>query len=60
MTPQEKATLIDDRNKKWAKQLPAIMKEAPTFIAVGALHLPGENGILNLLKQQGYTVDPVK
>ena len=60
MTPQEKVTLIDDRNKKWAKQLPAIMKEVPTFIAVGALHLPGENGILNLLKQQGYTVDPVK
>lgn len=59
-TPQEKVMLIDDRNKTWAKQLPAIMKEAPTFIAVGALHLPGENGILNLLKQQGYTVEPIK
>lgn len=31
-----------------------IMKTAPTFIAVGALHLPGENGVLNLLKKQGY------
>jgi uncharacterized protein YbaP (TraB family) len=26
------------------------------FIAVGALHLPGEEGLLNLLEQQGFTV----
>lgn len=60
MTPQEKAIMIDNRNKAWVKALPEIMKTTPTFIAVGALHLPGANGILNLLKQQGYTVDPVK
>ncbi|WP_455585798.1 TraB/GumN family protein [Bacteroides sp.] len=60
MTSQEKVEMIDTRNKKWAQMLPGIMKSAPTFIAVGALHLPGENGVLNLLKQQGYTVEPVK
>lgn len=60
MTPQERAILIDNRNKTWTNQLPSIMKEAPTFIAVGALHLPGNNGLLNLLKQQGYTVEPVR
>lgn len=60
MTAQEKADMIDNRNKNWVEALPEIMKTAPTFIAVGALHLPGENGVLNLLKKQGYTVEPVK
>lgn len=60
MSQQEKETLIDHRNKKWANMLPEIMNAAPTFIAVGVLHLPGENGLLNLLKQQGYTVESVK
>lgn len=52
--------MIDNRNRQWVKVLPEIMKAAPTFVAVGALHLLGENGVLNLLKQQGYTVEPVK
>ncbi len=60
MTAAEEAALIDNRNKAWATKLPAIMQEAPTFVAVGALHLPGEHGLLQLLKQQGYTVEPVK
>lgn len=60
MSQQEEEAMIDNRNKKWAKMLPEIMNAAPTFVAVGVLHLPGENGLLNLLKQQGYTVEPVK
>ena len=52
--------MIYNRNKTWAEKLPAIMKAAPTFVAVGALHLPGEKGLLNLLKRQGYTVEAVK
>lgn len=60
MSQQEKEAMIDNRNKKWAKMLPEIMNAAPTFVAVGVLHLPGESGLLNLLKQQGYTVEPVK
>ena len=59
-TPGEEDALIYNRNKAWAEKLPAIMKTAPTFVAVGALHLPGEKGLLNLLKKQGYTVEPVK
>lgn len=58
--PQETADMIDNRNKAWSGLLPAIMKEAPTFIAVGALHLPGDNGLLNLLKKQGYKVEAVR
>jgi len=58
--PGEENVLIYNRNKAWAEKLPAIMKAAPTFVAVGALHLPGEKGLLNLLKRQGYTVEAVK
>lgn len=58
--PGEEDAMIYDRNKAWSVKLPAIMKAAPTFVAVGALHLPGEKGLLNLLKKQGYTVEAVK
>lgn len=58
--PGEEDILIYNRNATWAKELPEIMETAPTFIAVGALHLPGEKGLLNLLKKQGYKVEPVK
>jgi uncharacterized protein YbaP (TraB family) len=40
--------------------MPAIMKQAPTFFAVGAGHLPGEKGVLQLLRNAGYTVEGVK
>ena len=49
-----------DRNNKWVEKLPAIMKEKSNLIAVGALHLAGEEGILNQLAAKGYTVEPVK
>jgi uncharacterized protein YbaP (TraB family) len=35
------------------------MKEQNVFVAVGALHLPGSQGILNLLEKRGLTVTPV-
>ncbi len=51
--------LLDKRNKKWVE---IFVDQAPNqsmFIAVGALHLPGEVGLLQLLKQKGYTVTAV-
>ena len=47
--PDELELTIYNRNRNWAKQLPKIMEEAPAFIAVGALHLPGDKGLLHLL-----------
>ena len=35
------------------------MQSKSCFIAVGAGHLAGENGLINLLKKQGYTVEPI-
>lgn len=58
--PGEMEAMIDNRNIAWAEKLPVIMKEAPTFVAVGALHLTGQKGLLNLLKQKGYQVEPVE
>ena len=58
--PGEMEALLDNRNKAWIEKMPALMKDAPTLFVVGAGHLPGTNGVLNLLKQQGYTVEPMK
>lgn len=59
-TPEEEAALIHDRNANWAKEMPAIMKEKSTLFAVGAGHLPGGRGLLQLLRDAGYTVEAVK
>lgn len=58
--PCEMENLIKNRNQDWMTKLPAIMSTSPSFIAVGAMHLPGENGLIALLKKKGYKVEPVK
>ena len=59
-TPDEMDQLLYRRNADWAKRMPAIMTEKPTLFVVGAGHLPGERGIIELLKAEGYTVEAVK
>lgn len=59
-TPEEKDALIYDRNADWAGKFPAIAGEKATLFVVGALHLPGERGLLQLLKNSGYIVDGLK
>lgn len=51
--------LINNRNKNWIPIMSKMMKTGPVFFAVGAGHLPGDNGVLNLLKKQGYKITPV-
>ncbi|HVM88140.1 MAG TPA: TraB/GumN family protein [Puia sp.] len=51
--------LLYRRNRNWVEQLKKLMPEKSLLIAVGAGHLPGEQGLLNLLKKAGYTVTPV-
>jgi len=55
----EKEFLID-RNKDWIQKLPKLMQEKSSFIAVGAAHLPGENGVLELLHKAGYKVEAIR
>jgi uncharacterized protein YbaP (TraB family) len=59
MTDAEYAKLVEDRNVAWTRKLPALMNETPSFIAVGALHLGGENGLVKLLQKAGYKVKEV-
>ena len=59
-TPEEEDMLIYNRNANWAKLMPQIMADKATFFAVGAGHLPGEKGVLQLLKNAGYIIEGVK
>lgn len=52
--------MIDKRNKTWMPTLEKYMKRNSTFIAVGAGHLPGENGLIALLRRRGYKVEAVR
>lgn len=52
--------LVYDRNRRWIVQLADILAKSRTLVAVGAGHLPGDNGMINLLRQAGYTVKPLK
>jgi hypothetical protein len=54
-----KAAMLDNRNQKWIPLLSKWMSSKQLFIAVGAGHLAGEMGVINLLKQAGYQVEPV-
>lgn len=53
------AELIDARNLRMIERMSARLKEGKAFVAVGALHLPGEHGLLKLLEKQGYRVSAV-
>lgn len=57
--PEEREALLDVRNNYWMQQLPGLMEEQALFVAVGALHLVGKTGLINQLKEKGYTVTPV-
>ncbi|MBL0334421.1 MAG: TraB/GumN family protein [Chitinophagaceae bacterium] len=52
--------LLYHRNQKWVAKLKSILPAKSVVIAVGAGHLPGEKGVINLLRNAGYTVTPVE
>ncbi|EOZ95437.1 hypothetical protein A33Q_2799 [Indibacter alkaliphilus LW1] len=52
-------SLLYNRNKAWIPIIEEAIKEASAFVAVGAGHLGSENGLVQLLRKQGYTVEPV-
>jgi uncharacterized protein len=57
---QEQDQMVKDRDLKWVKEIPGMIKKQPTFIAVGFGHLVGYYGLINQLKLKGYKVSPVK
>ena len=60
MTEAEKFLLVDERNRDWLPKIEEKIKQEACFIAVGALHLPGNDGLINLLRKAGYKVKPLK
>ncbi|MBE0390369.1 TraB/GumN family protein [Flavobacterium sp. PL002] len=59
MNSLAKNEMLDKRNANWVQNLPNIVKEQSAFIAVGAAHLAGDLGVINLLRKAGYTVKPI-
>jgi uncharacterized protein YbaP (TraB family) len=59
LSPEFYSDLIVKRNQKWIPIITELIQKNPTFIAVGAAHLPGNDGVLNLLKEAGYTITPI-
>lgn len=55
-----KKILLDDRNTKWIPRIIQLISNKSSFIAVGAGHLAGENGLIKLLQNEGYTVVPIQ
>jgi uncharacterized protein YbaP (TraB family) len=55
-----RAALLDQRNENWGRKMPDILSPQKTFMAVGAAHLGGKKGLLNILETQGFELRPVK
>lgn len=60
LTPDEYKRMVADRNLIWIERLDVLLKKEPCFIAVGALHLLGDDGLLALLAKKGYRVKAVE
>jgi uncharacterized protein YbaP (TraB family) len=56
----ESADFLDNRNADWVPQIKEMIANKRCFIAVGAGHLGGPNGVIRLLEKEGYTLTPVE
>jgi uncharacterized protein YbaP (TraB family) len=51
--------LMVSRNRSWIPVITKAAEKGPVFVAFGALHLSGDQGVLNLLQQEGFTLEPL-
>ena len=54
-----KDVLLDNRNKNWVNYLLRNIHTKSYFVAVGAAHIAGEFGIVELLRKNGFQLDPI-
>ena len=59
LSPEFYSNFLVKRNQNWLPLISKLAQEKSIFIAVGAGHLPGEQGVLKLLQWAGYTVTPI-
>ncbi|GAA4970226.1 TraB/GumN family protein [Algibacter aquimarinus] len=52
--------LLANRNKNWIPKIKEYSKQQPTFFGVGAGHLAGKEGVIQLLRNSGYSVTAVQ
>ena len=57
---KKQTQLLDDRNKNWIPKIKNNISTKNCFIAVGAGHLGGTNGLIRLLQKEGYTLTPIQ
>jgi uncharacterized protein YbaP (TraB family) len=60
ITADNQEFLLNNRNRNWIPVMAKTMKEKPTFFGVGAGHLAGDEGVIKLLRKQGYKVESIK
>lgn len=59
MSKYDYDNVVTVRNRNWEKQMKELLpKQSPLFV-VGVGHLPGEFGMINLLRNAGYKLKPV-
>lgn len=51
--------LLYKRNEKWIDDIESFIRNKSSFIAVGSAHLGSERGVIQLLRKQGYTLEPL-
>lgn len=59
LTSKYDDVLLNDRNQNWISKIRSVSAEKPTFFGVGAAHLGGEKGVINLLRKQGFKVEAI-
>lgn len=60
MTSYEYDALVSVRNRNWEKQIVELVPAQSSLFVIGSGHLPGEKGMITLLKQAGYNVEPIQ
>ena len=60
MTGLEYDALVKTRNLNWLEEMKKLLPSRSTLYVVGSGHLPGDYGMINLLREAGYKVRPVK
>lgn len=52
--------MLDVRNRIMANGIDSLLKHHSVFTGVGAAHLPGKNGVIKMLRDMGYTLEPIE
>lgn len=60
ISPEFEENFLIKRNQNWIEPISKIIKKNKAFIGVGAAHLGGPEGVIELLRKEGYTLTPVQ